>query len=273
MRKRETPIDSRAIFGPYVNNSTTFNISALYAHSTISHAASAGSYLSWQRVIDENPESGISMMPTADEAGLVLKLASSHQVSRFAVQTGGAPAKGKVEFFVVQGAPAQTTSATPAEAGIAKVSNATLAPAAKGASIAGLTPTATLVLDGTKSREAVAFPSTVGGAVLVRWMPDTAGQPLDLRELNAFNEIALNDYELSLAPDAVAELSGSDSGSGNGRDTDSSKGSGDFKDYKDGKSIPPVGEFLSQRSPYLPGGLGFPPNLSRRKLAPAPVSP
>ena len=93
---------------------------------------------------------------------------------------------------------------------------------------------------------------------------------LDLRELNAFNEISLNEYELSLTPEAVTEIQSSDRGNGK-----SYADSGSGKDYADGKDgkAPPVGEFLTPRSPYLPGGLGFPPNLSRRKLAPAPVSP
>ena len=266
LRKRETPIDTRAIFGPFVNNSQTFSMSALYARSTVAYAASTEGYLSWQRAIDENPESGVSIMPTTDEAGFVLKLASGHQISRFAVLTGGAPAKGKIEFFVVPNSPAETTSTTPAaDSELAKVSNAAAAPAPKAVSLAGLTSTITLVLDGTTTRGAIGFPSVEGGAVLVRWTPDTAGEALELRELNAFNEVSLNDYELSLAPETVAELRDSDRGY-----ADASKDGGD---YKDGKSIPPVGEFLSQRTPYLPGGLGFPPNLSRRKLAPTPVSP
>jgi hypothetical protein len=174
LRRRETAIDTRAIFGPYVNNTTTFNISALYAHSTVSYAASQGSFLSWQRAIDENPESGVSLVPSTDEAGMVLKLATGHQVSRFAVQTGGAPAKGKIEFFVVPNAPVQTTSTTSAaEAEIAKVANTADSSGGKGASLAGLTPTATIVLDGSTSRDSIAFPSVAGGAVLVRWTPDT----------------------------------------------------------------------------------------------------
>ena len=272
LRKRETPIDTRAIFGPYVNNAQTFSIAALYAHSTVSYAASSGSALSWQRAIDENPESGVTILPTADEAGLVLKLASGHQVSRFAVLTGGAPAKGKIEFFVVPNAPVETTSTAPATGSeIAKVSNAEAVAVAKSASLTGLTSTITLVLDGTSTRGAIAFPGVEGGAVLMRWTPDTAGEALDLRELNAFNEVSLNDYELSLTPEAVAELRDTDRGY-----ADASKDySKDAGDYKDGKSIPPVGEFLSPRTPYLPGGLGFPPNLSRRKLSPSPdpVSP
>ncbi len=272
LRKRETPIDTRAIFGPYVNNSTTFSMAALYAHSTITYAASTGSFASWQRAIDENPESGISILPTTDEAGVVLKLAAGHQLSRFAVLTG-APAKGKIEFFVAPNVPAETTSITSAtDSEIAKVSNAPAA--AKSASLAGLTSTITMVLDGTTTRGAVAFPAVEGSAVLLRWTPDTAGEALDLRELNAFNDVSLNDYELSLTPEAVAELRDTDSTTGAKRKyADAGKDGADFKDYKDGKSLAPVGEFLSPRSPYLPGALGFPPNLTRRVLAPLPVSP
>lgn len=259
LRKRDASIDTRAIFGPYVNNAQTFSIAALYSASSVTYGSS-GSQVSWQRAIDENPESGVSVMPTTDEAGLVVKHATGHQVSRFAVLTGGAPAKGKIEFFVAPNAPVETTSTTPA----GEAEGAVKAP-----SLAGLTSTVTMVLDGTTTRGAIAFPGVEGSAILVRWTPDTAGEALDLRELNAFNEVSLNDYELSLTPEAVTELRDSERGS-NREYADASKDAGD---YKDGKSIPPVGEFLSPRTPYLPGGLGFPPNLARRKLAPAPVSP
>ena len=124
-----------------------------------------------------------------------------------------------------------------------------------------------MVLDGSAPRGAIAFPGVAGGAVLVRWTPATTGTALDLRELNAFNEVSLNEFELSLTPEAVAESL--DSSDGHNGYADAGK---DGKDYKDGKGIAPVGEFLSPHSPYLPGGLGFPPNLTRRR-APAPVSP
>ena len=106
----------------------------------------------------------------------------------------------------------------------------------------------------------------------MRWTPDTAGEALDLRELNAFNDVSLNDYELSLTPEAVAELRDSDSSSGSSRRKFADAGK-DGGDYKDGKNIAPVGEFLTPRSPYLPGSLGFPPNITRRVLPPPPVSP
>ena len=251
LHKRDAAIDTRAIFGPYVNNATTYSVSALYAHSTVAYAAAPGGYSAWQRVIDENPESGISMVPTTDEAGIVLKLSTGHQVSRLAVLTG-APAKGKLEFFVVPNAPVETPAADSAAV-------------PKGVSLAGLTSTITMVLDGSTTRSAIAFPGVEGSAVLARWTPDTAGEAINIRELNAFNEVSLNEYELSLTPEAVTEYR--TSGRANGYDSGK-----DGKDFKDGKAMP-VGEFLDPHSPYLPGGLGFPPNLTRRVLAPPPVSP
>ena len=268
LRKRETPIDTNAIFGPYVNNATTYSMSAIYAQSAVSYAAAPGGFAAWQRVIDENPESGISIAPTTDEAGLVLKLPVGHHISRFAVLSG-APAKGKLEFFIVPNAPVETTSTTSAtDSEIAKASNPAAA-ASKSVSLAGLSSTITMVLDGSTTRSAIGFPGVAGGAVLLRWTPDTAGEAIDIREMNAFNEVSLSEYDLSLTPEAVTELRASENGSSYAGGRDGKDG----KDYKDGKGIPPVGEFLTPRSPFLPGSLGFPPNLTRRTLAPVPVSP
>lgn len=277
LRKRETAIDTSAIFGPYVNNATTYSMSAIYAHSAVSYAAAPGGFAAWQRAIDENPESGISIAPTTDEAGLVLKLPAGHQISRFAVLSG-APAKGKLEFFIVPNVPVDTTSTTPAsDSEIAKAGTAT----SKAVSLAGLSSTITMVLDGSTTRSAIGFPGVEGGAVLLRWTPDTAGEAIDIREMNAFNEISLSEYDLSLNPEAVTERRTSDGGSSYARGRDGrdaregrdARDGKDGKDYKDGKGIAPVGEFLTPRSPFLPGSLGFPPNLTRPVLAPVPVSP
>lgn len=273
LRKREAAIDTSAIFGPYVNNATTYSMSAIYAHSAVSYAAAPGGFAAWQRAIDENPESGISIAPTTDEAGLVLKLPAGHQISRFAVLSG-APAKGKLEFFIVPNVPVETTSTTPAsDSEIARASNpAASAGATKSVSLAGLSSTITMVLDGSTTRGAIGFPGIEGSAVLLRWTPDTAGEAIDIREMNAFNEISLSEYDLSPTPEAVTERRTSDGGSSYARGRDGKDGM-DGKDYKDGKGIAPVGEFLTPRSPFLPGSLGFPPNLTRPVLAPVPVSP
>ena len=252
LHKRDTPIDVHAIFGPYVNNQTSFSVAALYAHSTVSYVNSPEGFLSWQKGIDENPESGVTLAPSTNEAAMALQLDASHKVSRVAVLTDK-PAKGKLDIFVVPALPStETTSATGEVGETVKVSNpAAVLGQAKAASLEGLTPAGTLVLDGSTTRVAADFAGAEGAAVLVRWTPETAGESLTIKELNAFNEISLSEYELALTPAAVAELA-----------ADTSK---DMADAKDGKGMlpPKVGELITPRSPYLPGSLGFPPNVGR----------
>ena len=216
LRQRETPIDTRAIFGPYVNNPTAYSVAALYAHGVVTYANSPEGSATWQNLIDENPETSLVITPTSNEAGLVVKLALPHALSRFAVLTS-APVAGKLDFFVAPGT--VTDSAVTGE------------PTAT--SLEGLTPDVTIVLDGTGSRRSIDFPQVEGGAFLVRWTPDTAGEAIGLCELNAFNEFSLSDYELSWKPEAVTELTPAESAAshkyasaGEGRDGK------DFKDYK-----------------------------------------
>ena len=49
----------RAIFGPYVNDQTNFNVNGLYASGRVAYANSPEGYLSWQKAIDDNPETGV----------------------------------------------------------------------------------------------------------------------------------------------------------------------------------------------------------------------
>jgi hypothetical protein len=261
LRKRETPIDARAIFGQFVHDATSYNIAALYARSVVTYANSNGGFGTWQRAIDDDPESGITLMPSTDDAGLVLKLSGGHELARFAVQTG-APVKGKLDFYVLPGAPAAVTSAAPAGAEVSKVSHVAGAPV----SLAGQTPTITMVLDGSTVRQSIDFPKTAGALVALRWTPETAGENITIREINAFNEISFNTYELALTPEAIAERRAN----GNSSGYDSGK---DGKDYKDGKTLEPIGQFLPGPSPYFPGALGFPPNITRRVAPPTPLSP
>jgi hypothetical protein len=82
--------------------------------------------------------------------------------------------------------------------------------------------------------------------MIVRWTPEAAGQNISLSEINSFGDYSLGDYTLVSDLPAVAEA------------PDMSK-EGDFK----GKQAPPpVGELLPGKDPFVPGGLGFPPNLT-----------
>ncbi len=259
LRKRETPINIHAIFGPYVNDRVSYNVAGLYAHSAVTQASSPEGFLSWQKAIDDNPESSLTILPTTSESGLTIQLGTSHRVNRFAVLTD-APAKGQLDFFVVPSAKSTEVTTSGGEVGdaIVKVSNPRPTVGSAPVNLTGLTPSISMVLDGSTTRSGVDLPAPVeGAAILVRWTPTTAGESISLKEINAFNDISLSEYDLSLTPAAVADL---------GTSRDYSK---DGKDYKDPKAgPPPVGEFFPQRSPYLPGGLGFPPNLGRRGVQP-----
>ena len=88
--------------------------------------------------------------------------------------------------------------------------------------------------------------------MIVRWTPETAGQNLTICEINSFGDLSLNDYQLVSDAPAVGELN-----------NDLSKD--DSKDGKDSKGAPPpVGELLPGKDPFVPGGLGFPPNLTNQ---------
>ncbi|HEX8312487.1 MAG TPA: hypothetical protein VF614_14290 [Chthoniobacteraceae bacterium] len=250
LRDREQAIDTRAIFGPYVNNQTAFSTSGLYAQTRVTHANSADGFLSWQKVVDDNPETSVAIAPSTAEAGATIQLDGARQMSRVAVLTD-APAKGRLDLFVV----ATDAAAVPAEGS-----------AATATSLEGLTPTTSINLDGSNSRTAIDFPSTSGDRVLVRWTPENGTDSLTVREINAFSGLSLASNELALSPEAVAEFGGSDT-TGNSFKN--------FKDFKEPVAEGPADENPEpvasiNKSPYLPGALGFPPIITG---APAPLSP
>lgn len=257
LRKREAAIDARAIFGQYVNNKTAFNLNGLYAQGRVTSANSPDGFLPWQKGIDDNPESGVTLSASTNESGAVISYNGTQSISRIALLTDGAP-KGKLEFFAIGDA---------AEAGIAPASipapNSAPA-AAKPFSLEGRTPTTSIVLDGTTSRASVDFPAVPASKLVVRWTPVSPNDTLTIRELDSFGALSLNDYEVGLKPEVVAGYSGAD-----GKDAkEIAEGP---LDPKDPKNDPIAGG--PPGSPYLPGALGFPPNLTGRRFVLPPTRP
>jgi hypothetical protein len=241
VQSREQEIDTRSIFGPYVNNQTAFNTAGLYSQSRVTYSNSPEGFLSWQKAVDDNPESSLTLAPSTDQAGAVVSYGTARAVSRVAVLTD-APAKGRLDFFV-----------------------ASTADSAAAAPLEGLEPVASITLDGSNARSSADFTPATGEQLLVRWTPDNAGDALTLRELNTFNSLSLANTELSVRPEVIAEV---------GR-ADYSKDGKSFKDFKEPvaagpeEDLAPVADF-NQKSPYLPGALGFPPIITG---APEPLSP
>ena len=264
IQQRAQPVDPRTVFGPYTNPETSISVSSLYAHSKV--IAAGGDSTAWSNAIDDNPETGTFIAATQNEPGLAIQYDRSYAIQRVSILTDPGT-KGKLDLYIVNKSPETTPPATAARADgslYIKVANqpadtdaATPATPAAASSTADLTtqhPVQTINFDGTNPRASVDFTPTSGTVLMARWTPDAAGQPLNVREINSFGDVALNDYEL--APDAVAE--------GPQQDYSDSKG-GDGKESipAGGKeTLPPaVGEELPAKTAFIPGVPVFPPNI------------
>lgn len=265
IQERAQPVDPRTEFGPYTNPATAFSISSLYAHCKI--LAAGGDASSWQNAIDDNPSTGTFVAATQNEAGLAIQYDHAYPVERVSVLTDEGT-KGKLELFVVTPPTAAPTASRTTGSQYIKVANQTdavgtdapattpVAVAAPPVDLSNQTPVATINFDGTSPRASVDFTSTSGTVLLARWTPDTAGQPLNVREINSFGDVALNDYEL--APDAVAEGPQDTASTNDGKTALPSEGGKE--------SLPPaVGEEDPVKTAFIPGVPVFPPNI--------PVSP
>jgi hypothetical protein len=275
LAKREKSIDPSSIMGPYVNNQTAFNLSSLYANARVSYAAAADSYVSWQRIIDDNPQSSIAITPSTTDAGLVIKYGEPQAVQRVSI-LADAGARGKLDFYLVADAAAKMKpTAANTDSPYIKASYdekaATEEPSAP-VSLSGLTPVASMIFDGVNTRNTIDFPSVKAGALLVRWTPDTAGAALPVREINSFANLALSDFDV-VSSGAIGELGMDVSGDGKEAIGDGKEAIGDGKEAI-GEGKEPIGQFLPSKDPFLPRGLGFPPNLTQADEPQAqPVSP
>ncbi|MEP6672305.1 MAG: hypothetical protein ABJF10_24285 [Chthoniobacter sp.] len=232
LRQREQAIDARAIFGQ-VNDKTAFNVNGLYTGSTLVSANSPDGSLSWQKAIDDNPETGVAINGSTNDPGVVIKYGTTQSISRVALLTDST-AKGKLDFFAIDDA-APTTS------------------------LEGRTPTVSLVLDGSTNRSSIDFPAVPASKMAVRWTPVSPNDTVTIKELASFGTESLNTFEVGLKPEAVAAYDPGARSMGTGKDAKDpvAEGPNDPKDPAE------VADFRGG-SPYLPGALGFPPNINHR---------
>ncbi len=238
LRQRDQAIDTAAIFGQHVNNQTTFNQGGLYANGRVDYANSPDGFTAWQRAIDDNPDSALKVLPSTNEAGAVLRLDGNKTLSRVSLLSNQ-NAKGKLDIYALP--------------------EANAASAGKPVDVSGMTPTVSMIFDGSSSRSNMDFPAVSAAAVAVRWTPVSPSDTFSLREFASFSGITLANYEVSLNPAAVAayDSAGVERSESSGKEVLSPS---DGKDAKEVALAPP--------SPYLPGALGFPPNLDRRRVPP-----
>ena len=229
--KREQPVDVSSATGANAHNRTSFNLAGLYADSVVFHANSTDGFVGWQRSIDDDPETGLFIAPSAERAGATIKYPEKRAVTRIAVLTDPA-AKGKLDFYL--------SERIPSEQG-----------ATEAALIGPEAPTATFVFDGTTARSAIDIPRIETGSMLIRWTPDNETDSIGIREINAFGDLDLRHYAVSTKPEPIGE-----------KTRDRSKGGKDFKQPEPIAEGPePIADLLPQTGPYLPGALGFPPNV------------
>ena len=245
--KRSNQVEVSAL-GEFVNNQTSFNVSSIYSQGLVTYLNGGTSSVAWQKAIDDNPETS-SVLKASTDSGMVITFGSSRTVSRLALLTDVAT-KGKADVYLLAEAPA----------------------VGQPVSLDGVQPSVTISFDGSNARASVDFDDTTSVAMAIRWTPETAGQSLNVRELNTFANLSLADYEVDGALVAIAEAPAEVASEqktatakdgkeitpiGEGRDTADYKGG----DGKGSKEI--IGEAPPEaQASYFPGGLGFPPNLS-----------
>jgi len=242
VKKRDEAIQPKAVFGPYVNEATAFNVAGLYAHSEVTGGSEGADITPLQKAIDDNPETSISIAP--GDKPTTVRLDRQHSISRVAVLSDPG-AQGKLDLYLVD-------RETPADA---------------------VPPTMTLVLDGTNPRASVDFPASAASELRMKWTPANGSDPLTLREVNAFGETNLATYAVTAkagSPAAVADRQLVAERSGKNRS--SGKDVVDAKDAKDSKNAPEAIGAGPGQTPFLPGSLGFPPNINGRLPRDFPVS-
>lgn len=251
LQKRVQPVDMRSVLGPYVNPQVDFNLAALYSSGRVIYSNATEGFLSWQKAIDDNPESGMTITPSTD-SGVVIRYDTARTIQRVSalVEPG---ARGKLDFFALKDAPfaGNETGSDYQKAALGGKQDAAKKSApeqmlTQPVSVANMTPVVTMVFDGSSPRGALNFPPTQAAALVVRWTPDAASQPLMIREINSFSDLSPNEYEIALTPEAIGEYG-----------IDRSK---DGKAIADGKKavLPPVGEQIADKAPFLPGPPVFP---------------
>ena len=253
---RAQSVDVKPILGDFVNNQTAFNMAGIYAKGAVTYANTGGANATWQRAIDDDPETSVSIKPSTAESGMVVRLEGSHPLSRLSMLTNP-KARGKVDIFLLSEAP---------KAG---------APV----SLEGITPSVSLTFDGTSPRSSADFAETRATAMALRWTPESGEATFTLREVNVFADLNLSEYEVVGAPPAITQ---GPAPKDSDRDAEpKEKSYADGKSQLDGKTPIALGphprNFKDASNPpavlqrprggFLPGGLGFPPNFG-----PDPIS-
>ena len=256
--KRTSAVDLASSFDPDTNDQTAFSFSSLYTGGLVTEInGSASDRVNWQQAIDDNPQTSVAITSSdGDKPSMIVKFGSPLAIERIAVLTGDA-SRGKLDFYLVESldtAPSVATNSAPNFIRVANTGSET-SKTTDTASLSGRTPIASMTLDDSTDRTSIEFPATQAAYLLIRWTPADGQSELVLSEVNSFTSASLSTYQLVSALPVAGEIS---------EDGDVSKDGKTFIDFKGGKGIlpPAVAEILPAKNPFVPAGLGFPPNIT-----------
>lgn len=234
---RPQPLPGLHAIGEFVNQQTAFNVAGLYANARVTYVNTAGSNIAWQRAIDDNPETALPIAPSTEESGAVVRFTGSQPISRLSI-LGDAAAQGTMDIFLLSKAP--------------EVNQAV--------GLQGVAPSASIKFDGAAGRGSADVAETNAVAMVVRWTPEDGASAFNLRELSAFANIPLTEYQVGPAPAMVAAGPGDVGTMGEGKEGKDIIASGPGKDFKDPIAAGPLDAIAAPPGQgFAPGRLGFPP--------------
>lgn len=261
---RPQPIDVRTV-GEFVNQQTAFNVASLYAHSRVTFSNAKGSNISWQRAIDDNPETTLSIAPSTGEAGAVIRFGDQQAISRLSL-LGEQSARGTMDVFLLSQAP---------EAG-------------QTVGLEGVAPSVSIKFDGTSARASADIAETNSVAMVLRWTPESGSSAFALRDIAAFSNISLADNEVNGILPVVAANTDEAAATKESETEKKMEETGTGSDGKDAKEVIAAGpgerdfkgtgkdvkEPIAEGPPiaagpggFTPGGLGFPPRTPRNPVS------
>lgn len=251
--KRTQMVDTDSVYPASVNPNTVLDLASLYAGARVTYVNSGSDPVGWQTLIDESPETSWKVKGEDGDASLVIDFGSARSLRRFSSLIE--PQAGVMEVFVLNSLTqprhaggGMTASEEAAEDGIQQISNTgqDLTTTA-GPSLDRVAPVFRLSFDGLSDREAIEFAPVSGRYLLVRWLPRTAGDPVNIRQIDVFGDPHLADYTVAAYTPPVAKKPGEDG---------KTYQPVDYKSYKTFKQyIPPA--VIAEGPPLDPAGIPF----------------
>ncbi len=252
VQARSTRFDAQSVYR-FINDQGSINLSSLYSRSRVTYANSSEAPAALQKAIDDNPETAVTLASSDKESGMIVRFPEARDIRRISALADPG-AKGRLDFYLMNSVAGAAEASKQDSQSLRAEPAAQNSMVAKPISIADAKPAGSITLDGTNPRGSIDFGSVKSAVMLVTWTPNTPGQTLAVREVNAFGYQGVSNADVSTQSDEAA-LSGYDAS----KDGKEVLGGKEVLDPKE--AMPPVGEFLAAKTAFVPGPPPFPPTL------------